>query len=135
MVAIENLSRRFDPIASGWGGVVASIGLIASTGHSWRTHLVFVAVSFGLGALLAGLRSAMNRPSHALMAAALGLALHLVFVALTRALNTVGGPAAAQVAPDGFIGWLKLAGWGAAWALVLGLLIDSLFGRSRRRAR
>lgn len=135
MATIENLSRRFDPIAAGWGGVVAAIGPIAATGRDWRTHLVLLAASFGLGALFAGLRSAMNRPSHAFMAALVGIALHLVFVGMTHLLETVGGPTPAELVPGGTLTWLKLSAWGILWALTLGVVVDALFGRSRRRAR
>jgi hypothetical protein len=129
------LSRRIDPIAAGWGGIVASLGPIIATSTGWPARLVIVAASFAIGGLLAGLRSPGRRVLHAAAAALMGLLVHLGFAVLTRLANLAGAPDGASVAPGGGAGWLKLAVWCLAWAMAGGFLVASRLDRHRAGRR
>lgn len=98
-------------------------------------RLGVVAATFGLGGLLAGLRSPGRRILHAAAAAAMGLLVHFGFVLLTRLASLVGAPDGASVAQDGSAGWLKLAIWCLAWAMAGGLVVATRLDRHRTHRR
>ncbi len=58
-------TARLDMIAVVWGGLVASIGLMAGAGRDWPVRLAAAALSFAIGGFLAGVRAAARRPMHA----------------------------------------------------------------------
>ena len=49
----SNVAQRLDLIAAVWGGLIASIGLMAGSGRDWPARLTAAALSFGLGGFLA----------------------------------------------------------------------------------
>lgn len=122
-----------DPIAAGWGGVIAGIGPIAATSRGWPVLLAVSAPFFALGGILAGLRAVGRRIAHAIGAGLAGIAVHLGFGALTFLFDKAGGPDGASLAPDGLRGWLTLVVWCLLWAIVGGGLVTRFLGRPRHR--
>lgn len=102
----ERPPGRIDPIAAAWGGLAASIGLMAGTGRDWPLRLVAAVLAFLVGGFLAGVRASARRPAHALLAAGVAYLLHAAYVMAARIIEVFGGPGAPP-----------LAGGGALWAL------------------
>jgi hypothetical protein len=124
---------RIDLIAATWGGLVASIGLMAGAGRDWPARLTAAALSFGLGGFLAGVRAAARRLSHAVVAWLAAYLVHACFIGLARIIDGAGGPEApALVAGDG-ADWLVAAGWALVFALLGGALANSWLRPAGRR--
>ena len=124
---------RLDLVAAAWGGLVASVGLMAGAGRDWPARLAAAALSFGIGGFLAGVRAAARRPAHALAAAAVGYVIHACFVGLARIIDAMGGPEAPALVPGGGGDWLVAAGWAFAFALLGGLIAGSWLRPAGRR--
>ena len=118
-------AARLDPIPVAWGGLVASIGLMAGAGRDWPLRLAAAAVSFGVGGFLAGVRASARRPAHAAGAWLAGYAIHAVFVAIARAIEAFGGREAPALVAGTGRDWLLAAAWALAFALFGGLLANS----------
>jgi hypothetical protein len=130
----SNVAARLDLVAAAWGGLIASIGLMAGAGRDWPARLTAAAVSFGVGGFLAGVRAAARRPFHAAVAWAAAYVIHACFVLLARAIEGLGGPESPALAPGGGGDWLFAALWALAFALLGGILASSWLrpaGRSR----
>ena len=104
---------------------MAAIGLMTAADRDWPVRLLVAALAFGLGGFLAGVRAASRRPAHALSAAVAGYLLHAAFVALTRIVDTFGGPDPPPIAPGSSRGWMLAAVWALVFALIGGLLANS----------
>jgi hypothetical protein len=113
-------TTRIDIIAATWGGLVASIGLMAGAGRDWPARLAAGAVSFGLGGFLAGVRAAGRRPRHAVVAWVAAYVIHAAFIAVARLIDAVGGPDAPALVAGGASAWAAAAAWTLLWALLGG---------------
>ena len=114
-----------DAMAIAWGGLVASIGLMAGGGRDWPLRLAAAAITFGIGGFLAGVRASSRRPVHALAAGAAGYLIHAVFIALARLIDTLGGPDAPALVPGTGRDWAFAAVWALAFAAAGGLVANS----------
>ncbi|MGE0026592.1 MAG: hypothetical protein AB7O78_17420 [Thermoleophilia bacterium] len=131
----SSAAARLDPIPVAWGGLVASIGLMAGAGRDWPLRLVASAVSFGLGGFLAGVRAAGRRPAHAIGAWIAGYAIHAVFVAIARTIEAFGGREAPALVAGAGRDWLVAAVWAFAFALLGGLVANSWLRPAGRHPR
>ncbi|HJZ62106.1 MAG TPA: hypothetical protein VKD47_08125 [Miltoncostaeaceae bacterium] len=127
--------RRLEWVAVGWGGLVASIGLMATSERDMPLRLLATAFSFGLGGFLAGVRASDRRTLHALAAAVAGYAIQAVFVALGALVDQLGGPAGPSIAHDGGRRWLVGAVWAGIFALIGGQVATVRLRPARRRER
>jgi hypothetical protein len=118
-------AARLDPIPVAWGGLVASIGLMAGAGRDWPLRLAAAAVSFGIGGFLAGVRASARRPAHAAGAWVAGYAIHAVFIAIARVIEAFGGREAPALVAGTGRDWLLAAAWALAFALFGGLAANS----------
>jgi hypothetical protein len=121
----SNVAERLDLIAAAWGGLVASIGLMAGAGRDWPARLTAAALSFGLGGFLAGVRAAARRPLHAVAAWLAAYVIHACFVLLARIIEGLGGPDAPELVAGGGRDWLIAALWALAFALLGGTLANT----------
>lgn len=110
-------AARIDTIAVAWGGLVASVGLMAGAGRDWPLRLTAAGLAFAVGGFLAGVRAPGRRAAHAAGAWALAYVLDAAFVALARIIDALGGPDAPALVPGSAGDWLVAA----LWALVLSL--------------
>lgn len=123
-----------DPIATTWGGLVASIGLMVGAGRDWPLRLSLAALSFGIGGFLSGVRAEGRRIAHAAGAWVAAYVIHAAFVMLAIVIGLVGGPDAPELARGGARDWLIAAGWALVFALGGGAVADNwLRPASRRR--
>ena len=131
----SNVAERLDLIAAAWGGLVASIGLMAGSGRDWPARLTAAALSFALGGFLAAVRAAARRPFHAFAAWVAAYVIHACFVLLARVIEGLGGPDAPSLVPGGRTEWLIAAAWALAFALLGGIIANSWLrpASSRRR--
>jgi hypothetical protein len=121
----SNVAERLDLIAAAWGGLVASIGLMAGAGRDWPARLTAAALSFGLGGFLAGVRAAARRPLHAVAAWLTAYVIHACFVLLARIIEGLGGPDAPELVAGGGRDWLIAALWALVFALLGGTLANT----------
>lgn len=126
-------TARIDPIPVAWGGLVASIGLMAGSSRDWPLRLAVAAVSFGLGGFLAGVRAASRRPAHALAAAVCGYVIHAAFIAVASVIDALGGPEAPALAPGSGGERIVAVGWAALFALAGGALAGAWLSPGARR--
>jgi hypothetical protein len=124
---------RIDLIAAAWGGLVASIGLMAGAGRDWPARLTAAALSFALGGFLAGVRAAARRVGHGVAAWAMAYVIHACFIVLARVIDTAGGPEAPPLVAGDGIDWLVSAGWAFLFALIGGVLASSWLRPAGRR--
>lgn len=124
---------RIDLIPVAWGGLVASIGLMAGGGRDWPLRLAIAAVTFGIGGFLAGVRASSRRPVHAILAALAGYVIHAAFIVLARVIDALGGPDAPPLVPGTGRNWLFAAGWAVAFALIGGLIANAWLSPAPRR--
>jgi hypothetical protein len=129
----SNVAERLDLIAAAWGGLVASIGLMAGAGRDWPARLTAAALSFGLGGFLAGVRAAARRPFHAFAAWVAAYAIHACFVLLAVVIERLGGPDAPELVAGGGRDWLIAALWALAFALLGGIIANSWLRPAGRR--
>lgn len=127
-------SRRLDRVAVGWGGLAASVGLMAGASRDWPLRLAATAVFFALGGLLSGIRAGARRPAHAVAAWAAAYLLDGAFVIVARALDAAGGPNAPALVPGGGRGWLVAAAWSLAFCLAGALAADAWLRPAGSRA-
>jgi hypothetical protein len=118
-------SERLDMIAVVWGGLVASIGLMAGAGRDWPVRLAAAALSFAIGGFLAGVRAAARRPTHAIGAWVAAYVIHACFIALAALIDALGGPSAPPLLAGGGTDWLIAAGWALAFALLGGVVANT----------
>ena len=127
------VTPRLDLIAVLWGGLAASIGLMAGAGRDWPARLVATALSFGIGGFLAGVRAADRRVAHAVGAWIAGYAIHASFIALATVIDVLGGPEAPPLVAGTGTQWLYALGWAFLMALAGGLLANSWLRPAGRR--
>lgn len=127
------VTARLDLIAVVWGGLAASIGLMAGAGRDWPARLALAAVSFAVGGFLAGVRAAGRRIAHAIGAWAAGYAIHACFIALATAIDALGGPEAPPLVAGAGARWLYALGWSFLMALAGGLVANSWLRPAGRR--
>jgi len=119
------ITTRIDLIPIVWGGLAASIGLMAGAGRDWPARLGAAALSFGIGGFLAGVRAAGRRIVHAIGAWVAGYAIHAGFIALATVIDLAGGPSAPHLIPGSGTQWLYALGWAFLVALAGGLVANS----------
>ena len=124
---------RLDMIAVVWGGLVASIGLMAGSGRDWPARLIAAALSFALGGFLAGVRAANRRLMHAVAAWVAAYLIDACFIALARLIDTFGGPRSPVLFAGGGTDWLVAAAWALAFALLGGIVANSWLRPAGRR--
>jgi hypothetical protein len=124
---------RLDLIAAAWGGLVASVGLMAGAQRDWPARLVAAALSFGVGGFLAGVRAATRRPSHAVAAWVAAYVIHACFVALASIIDAAGGPEAPPLVAGDGRDWLFAAAWALAFALAGAMIANYWLRPARRR--
>lgn len=127
------VTARIDAIAVAWGGLVASIGLLAGAGRDWPIRLAAAGVSFAVGGFLAGVRAPGRRRAHAVGAWIVAYGIHTCFVALAWVIDTVGGPPAPPLLAGSGVQWLYALGWAFLLALAGGMIADSLLRPTARR--
>lgn len=130
----SNVVERLDLIAAAWGGLVASIGLMAGAGRDWPARLTAAALSFLLGGFLAGVRAAARRILHAGAAWVAAYVVHACFVALARVIEALGGPDAPDLVAGGAVDWVIAALWALAFALLGGVIANSWLRPAGRRS-
>ena len=128
-------AARLDPIPVAWGGLVASIGLMAGAGRDWPVRLATAAVSFALGGFLAGVRASARRPAHAVAAWATAYVLHACFIGLARLIDALVGPEAPPLVSGSGRDWLVAAGWALAFALIGGVVVNTWLSPAGRHPR
>jgi hypothetical protein len=128
-------TTRIDPIPVTWGGLVASIGLMAGAGRDWPVRLAAAALAFGVGGFLAGVRAGARRPAHALLAAVAAYVIHACFVALARIIDALGGPDAPPLSAGSGRDGMIAAAWALAFALIGGLLAHAWLTPAGRHGR
>ena len=124
---------RLDMIAVVWGGLVASVGLMAGAGRDWPLRLAAAALSFGLGGFLAGVRAAARRPMHAAAAWVAAYVIHACFIALAWVIDVVGGPDSPPLVAGGGRDWLIAALWALAFAVLGGIVANTWLRPAGRR--
>jgi len=127
-------------VAVGWGGLVASIGLMVAGDRDLSVRLVTVAAAFVLGGFLAGVRATVARPLHGIVAGVAGHAIYVVFVGLASAIAVVADPEPPELLPGGAARTGAVALWALAFAVLGGLLAGSWLrpaggGSARRGSR
>lgn len=127
------VGARLDPIPIAWGGLAASVGLMAGAGRDWPVRLLLAALSFGIGGFLAGVRASGRRIAHAIGAWVAAYVIHACFILLATAIDAVGGPDAPALAAGGGTRWLYAFGWAFLMALAGGMLANSWLRPTRRR--
>ncbi len=127
-------TARLDMIAVVWGGLVASIGLMAGAGRDWPVRLAAAALSFAIGGFLAGVRAAARRPMHAVAAWAAAYVIHACYIALARLIDALGGPSSPPLFAGGGSDWLIAAGWAFVFALLGGVVANSWLRPAGRRS-
>ncbi|HEX2503603.1 MAG TPA: hypothetical protein VHK00_06640 [Miltoncostaeaceae bacterium] len=128
-----NVAGRLDLVAAAWGGLVASIGLMAGSGRDWPARLTAAALSFGLGGFLAAVRAAARRPFHALAAWVAAYVIYACFVLIARIIEELGGPDAPELVAGGGTSWLIAALWALVFALLGGVLANTWLRPAGRR--
>ncbi len=128
-------ASRVDPIPVAWGGLVASVGLMAGAGRDWPVRLAAAVLSFGVGGFLAGVRAAARRPAHAIAAGFVGYVIHTGFVVLARVIDAFGGPDAPAIAPGTGREWVTAAVVALAAALAGGMVAHSWLTPAGTRRR
>lgn len=127
------VADRLDLIAVVWGGLAASIGLMAGAGREWPARLGIAAVSFAVGGFLAGVRAAGRRIAHAVGAWLAAYAIHACFVGLATVIDAFGGPDAPPLIAGSGEQWLYALGWAFLMALAGGLVANSWLRPAGRR--
>jgi hypothetical protein len=123
---IRRGATPLDRVAVGWGGLAASVGLMAGAGRDWPARLAASAASFLLGGLLAGVRAGGRRRLHALCAGVLAYVIDAAFVAAAAVIDGIGGPNGPDLFPGGLRDWVLAAVWSLGFALVGGIIADGL---------
>lgn len=126
-------AAALDAIAISWGGLVASIGLMAGGNRDWPLRLAAGAAAFAVAGFLAGVRASSRRVAHALAAAVAGYAIHAAFIAIATVIDGLGGPDAPALVPGGGRDWALAALWAVAFAAAGGLLANSWLRPAGRR--
>ena len=110
--------RRLEPMAVGWGGLIAAIGLLVGAERSNVTRLIILALTFAFGGFLAGVRAEDLRPVHGIGAAIAAYLFYSLFVIVAHLVDLAGGPAAPEFMPGTNRDWWIGAGVGAVAAFV-----------------
>lgn len=112
-------------VAVGWGGLVASVGLMAAGGRELAVRLLVAAAFFLLGGFLAGVRSSQRRALHAVASALCALVIFAVWVGLASAIAPFVDPDAPELLAGGAgrTGFVVL--WSMAFAALGGMLAGS----------
>lgn len=124
---------RIDPIASAWGGLAGSIGLMIGSGRDWPARLIITAAAFGIGGFLSGVRAAGRRLVHAVAAWIAAYAIHTAFIVLASMIDLFGGPDAPALVPGGASAWAVAAGWALLWAVAGAMLVNRWLAPAGRR--
>jgi hypothetical protein len=131
----SNVAQRLDLIAAAWGGLIASIGLMAGSGRDWPARLTAAALSFGLGGFLAAVRAAARRPFHAFAAWVAAYVIHACFILAARIIQGLGGPDAPDLVAGGARDWGIAALWALGFALLGGFIANSWLRPASGRRR
>lgn len=110
--------RRLEPMAVGWGGLIASIGLLVGAERSTVTRLLIIAVTFAFGGFLAGIRAEELRAVHGIFAAIAAYLFYSLFVVVGHLVDFLGGPDAPEFMPGPNQDWWLAAAIGMVAAFV-----------------
>jgi len=111
---------RLEGMAVGWGGLIASIGLLIGAERGDLTRAVAVAAAFLFGGFLAGVRAENLRPLHAALAAVAAYAFHAMFVVSGHLTSVLGGPSSPSFVPGATRTWVLTAFMGLVAAMIGG---------------
>jgi hypothetical protein len=107
-------------MAVGWGGLIASIGLLVGAERGDLTRALAVAAAFTIGGFLAGVRAEVLRPLHAALAAVAAYAFHAVFVVFGHLASVLGGPTSPSFVPGATRTWVLTACLGLVASMIGG---------------
>lgn len=122
-------------VAVGWGGLIASIGLMAAGGRDLAVRLLVAAAFFLLGGFLAGVRSSQRRALHAIAAGVCAFVIFAVWVGLASAIAPFVDPDAPKLLPGGTGRTGAVALWALAFAALGGMLAGSWLRPGQRGKR
>jgi hypothetical protein len=123
---------RIDMVAVGWGGLFASIGLMAAGGRELAVRLLVAAAFFLLGGFLAGVRSSQRRALHAVCAGLCAFVIFAVWVGLASIIAPFVDPDAPKLFAGGAARTGAVALWALAFAALGGMLAGSWLRPGRR---
>ncbi len=126
-----------DLIGASWGGLVASVGLLAGSGRDLPVRLGALAVAFAVGGFISGARARDKRVRHAAVAFVMAFVIYAAFIGLAHVIHRAGGSAPPELVPtDDDQQALMAVGWSAAFMLIgTGVAASMRRGRGRGRRR
>ncbi len=122
-------------MAVGWGGLVGTIGLAASSGSALWVRAAAIVVAFLVGGFLSGVRTLDHRALNATAAWVFGWLLWGAICLVLAIVAVFGGPGSPEFAP-GTDGAALLIALGSLLAAVVGgLAADRRYSTKRLRRR
>jgi hypothetical protein len=122
-------------MAVGWGGLVGTIGLAASSGSALWVRAAAIVVAFVVGGFLSGVRTLDHRALNAMAAWVFGWLLWGVICLVLAIVAAFGGPGSPEFAPGTDGAALLIALGSLLAALVGGLAADRRYSTKRLRRR
>jgi hypothetical protein len=110
--------RRLEPMAVGWGGLIASIGLLVGADRSTVTRLLIISITFAFGGFLAGIRAEELRAVHGIFTAIAAYLFYSLFVIVGHLVDFAGGPDAPEFMPGPNRDWWLAAAVGMVAAFL-----------------
>lgn len=122
-------------MAVGWGGLVGTIGLAASSGSPVWVRAVAVIAAFAVGGFLSGVRTLDHRVANALAAWVFAWLLWGAICLVLWIVAVSGGPSDPEFAPGGDGAALLITGASLVAAVVGALTADRRYSTKRLRRR
>jgi hypothetical protein len=122
-------------MAVGWGGLVGTIGLVASAGSPLWVRALVIPVAFLVGGFLSGVRTLDHRPLNATAAWVAGWLLWAFICLVLAVVSALGGPDDPEFAPGGDAASLGTAAASLLAAVVGALAADRRYSSKRLRRR
>ncbi len=122
-------------MAVGWGGLIGTIGLVASSGSALWVRAAAVIGAFLVGGFLSGVRTLDRRALNAVAAWVFGWLLWGVIWVVLAIVAALGGPADPEFAPGTGGAALLIAAGSLLAAVVGGLAAERRYSTRRLRRR
>lgn len=122
-------------MAVGWGGLVGTIGLAASSGSPLWVRALAILAAFLVGGFLSGVRTLDHRTINAVAAWAAGWLLWGFICLVLAIVSAFGGPGDPEFAPGTDVASLAIAGASLLAAVVGALAADRRYSTRRLRRR